>query len=166
MSSVLVQHFRSIQQEVEHFRPDAGRRLAADQIGEHIDVVAGLWEALKRYVDRGMTLDADRRRTALMLTRIAEQVMGSLRRQIETVEQSDIRIPGRGLLADAHEEAQIRLLMPLASLIAARDPEKRSAEEICNFLLARVEWQDGRPIISPELSEQLPCPYDPEPAAS
>lgn len=62
-----------------------------------------------------------------------------------------------------HQEVRGMILMPTARQIASHDPEGRSPEEIRDMLLGKVHFSHGRPVITAELSKELPCPLDPEP---
>ena len=171
LTLVLERQFRAVHDQVESpgQMVPAGR---SDDVGPSIDeavtVAVCLWDAVKRSVTRhppggSRASDQDYARRLMSLYRLAERTNSLLR---SVAERSGDCAADLGRLIEVQRECRGELLMPTARRIARRDLESRTPEQIRDILLDRVDFSpiDGRPVIPPEATVGLPCPFDPEPA--
>jgi len=139
----------------------------AEECGRCEDRIAriqALWNADRPYFASAVPGSNNReetRRIASVL-RTAERTMTeALVRATEFVREGYTVTGVEGLLA-CLMEVRYQIVLPLARMIAARDPDRRTPEQIAQLLLQRVRFVEGRPVITEEVAAELPCPFEPE----
>ena len=103
-------------------------------------------------------------RTAASDLRLAEQALVATLWFAAKSMKAGYPVAGTGDLETALREVRSLIIRPMVRRMAAHDPEGRSAEQISDIILHRARFVDGRPVITPQLAAELPCPFDPEPA--
>ncbi|CAA9416990.1 MAG: hypothetical protein AVDCRST_MAG64-3064 [uncultured Phycisphaerae bacterium] len=129
-----------------------------------VSLALKIWEATKTFAAHHPPAGRNDVRELASLYRTHEMTFGLIRRLAARSAANGYAVDRLDLLEAAHGEVRGELLMPTARLMAARDPQGRTAEQLRVLMLPQVEFRDGRPVIGPELAAVLPCPFDPEPA--
>lgn len=140
---------------------------AADAARALVARVLELWNQQQPYLVSGVPGgDRDKRRAVASTLRAAEGAMGQVLVLGAMVSRAGHCVEGLDQVVAAHLEARKLLTLPLARRMAERDPEGRTAEDLATLIVRAARFDSGRPVITEQLAETLPCPFDPEPEAA
>ena len=148
----------------EPWKVDHANAEECSRCEDRIARIQALWNADRPYFASAVTGSNNRGETRRIasVVRMAERTMTeALVRATKFVSEGYTVKGTDGLLACLFE-VRYQLVLPLARIIAARDPDGRTPEQIAQFLLRRVRFVEGRPVITEEVAAELPCPFEPE----
>jgi len=162
MQHTATQDFEKIRDEAWKAEP------ALKECWETEDLLQGLlkaWRQWRPYFEGIVPgkVSREEARTAASDLRLAEQAFLATLWFVARSMKEGYPVQGSGDLEAALREVRSLIVRPMARRMAARDPEKRSAEQITEIILRRARFVDGRPVITEGLAAELPCPFDPEP---
>jgi hypothetical protein len=139
----------------------------AEECGRCEDQIAriqALWNADRPFFASAVPSANNReetRRIASVL-RTAERTMTEALVRATQLVKAGYTVKDADALLACLAEVRYQIVLPLARMIAARDPDGRTPEQIAQFLLRRVRFLDGRPVITEDVAAELPCPFEPE----
>jgi hypothetical protein len=163
---VIERHIQQVRIEVDEawkaqsHQPDEKQRRKAQEL---VFLCVSLWQATKEVIAAGSPQTRETKREIAATLRSVEQAMASLLALAMAQEKSGVAVKGVSGAAAALREVRGMILMPTARQMAERDPSHRTADELRDRLLDRVEFVDGRPLITAEVAKEFPYPLEPEP---
>jgi hypothetical protein len=162
---VIERHIQQVRQEVEEAWNARAPQPGGERSGRAQELVflcVNLWQATKEDIAECPPLTREARREVAATLRSIEQALGSVVSLAEAHAKAGARLKGLDRAAAALREVRGMILMPTARQMADRDAQGRSADELRELLLDRVEFVEGRPLITAELAKEFPYPLAPE----
>jgi hypothetical protein len=163
LMTVIEHQFRALREQTESL---ASNGLDEVSVRQAVTLALSLWAAARQELAE---LPAESRtvrsvaRAAMTMLRSAEQLLVATTQLATVAAQRGLHVRDESRLASALHEVRGELLMPMAGQMAQRDPQRRSAQELRDILLARVAFNEGRPVITEHVTVGLPNPLEPEP---
>jgi hypothetical protein len=163
---VVAQNMRQVWDKTDE-ATESQQRLSLDDPSadaqKNIFFCIAYWRATKESLAMFPPPSRNEMRDVAAMLRAAERAMGSVIGFAREQQSLGADLKRLERLIACRQEARGMILMPTARQMSERDPEQRTPTQIRDLLLDRVEFSKGRPVISAELANELPCPFDPEP---
>ena len=160
--TVIEHQFRTLRQQAESL---ASNGLDEVSVRQAVTLALSLWQAAKQELAE---IPAESRnvrnvaRAAMSMLRSAEQLLNATMELATVAGRRGVRVRDARRVEDSLMEIRRDLLMPMAVQMAQRDQQHRSAETLCDILISRVSFNEGRPVITEEVTTGLPNPLEPE----